>query len=284
VSRALRVELFKLRRRPATWVLGLLLVALLVLGYILIWHFISNPPRGSRLPPNFNKAAALKAVYPESFIRTGFSTVGTLGGALCMLLGVLATGSEFGWGTLKTLLIQGPGRVQIFVGKLLALAVVVLVFVLAMMGAAAALSAILARADGAPANWPEVIEILKGIGAGWLIFGMWTTFGVFLAFVLRQATLSIGIGLVYMLIVEAIIGGILTGIGGDALLNVDRLLPGSNVLGVLSIFGSAPRFLGGGQEALVDGARGLITLGAYVLVFVGIAGALFTRRDINLGR
>lgn len=284
MSRALRVELFKLRRRPATWVLGLLLIALLVLGYVLIWHFISNPPRGARFPPNFNKATALEAVYPGSFIRTGFSTVGTLGGALCMLLGVLATGSEFGWGTLKTLLIQGPGRVEVFVGKLAALAVVVLVFVLAMMGVAAGLSAILASADGAHSAWPDAVDILKGIGAGWLIFGMWTAFGVFLAFVLRQATLAIGIGLVYMLIVEAIIGGILTGIGGDALLNVDRLLPGPNVLGVLSIFGSAPRFLGGGQEAVVDGARGLITLGAYVVVFLGVAATLFTRRDINLGR
>ena len=57
--RAARVELFKLRRRPAAWVLGLILVALLLLGYVLIWHFISNPPKGARFPPNFNRRAAL---------------------------------------------------------------------------------------------------------------------------------------------------------------------------------------------------------------------------------
>lgn len=284
MSRAIRVELFKLRRRPATWVLGLLLIALLLLGYILIWHFISNPPKGARFGRDFNKAVALESVYPGSFIRTGFSTVGTLGGALCMLLGVLATGSEFGWGTLKTLLVQGPGRGQIYAGKLIALAVVVLVFVLAMMGVAAAVSAILVRADGATSAWPDALQIVKGIGAGWLIFGMWTAFGVFLAFVLRQATLSIGVGLVYMLIVEAIIGGILTGIGGDVFTNIDKLLPGTNTVSLIGVFGSGPRFLGGGALPAVDGGRAVLTLAVYVVVFLGIAGTLFARRDINLGR
>lgn len=281
---SVRVELYKLRRRPATWVLGLILVGLLLLGYILIWHFISNPPRGARFERGFDKAVALQAVYPGSFIRTGFSTVGSLGGALCMLLGVLATGSEYGWGTLKTLLIQGPGRVEIYAGKLMALAVVVLVFVLAMLGEAAAISAILARADGATSTWPDGLEILKGVGAGWLIFGMWTAFGVFLAFLLRQATLAIGIGLVYMLIVEAIVGGILTGIGGDVFTNIDKLLPGTNTVSLIGVFGTGPRFLGGGVLPAVDGGRAVLTLVAYVVGFLAIAGVAFTRRDINLGR
>ncbi len=281
---AIRVELFKLRRRPAVWVLGLILVALLLLGYILIWHFIGNPPKGARFPRGFNKAEALTAVYPGSFIRTGFSTAGQLGGALCMVLGVLSTGSEYSWGTLKTVLIQGPGRLQLFGGKLIGLAAVVLVFVLAMLGLAAATSAVLVHVDGASSTWPDAVEILKGVGAGWLIFGMWTAFGVFLAFLFRQATLAIGIGLVYMLIVEAILGGIFTGIGGDVFLNIDRLLPGTNVNGLISVFGTAPRFLGGGAEILVGGERGLITLAVYVAAFLLSAGASFARRDVNLGR
>jgi ABC-2 type transport system permease protein len=284
VSRAIRVELFKLRRRPAVWVLGLILVALLLLGYILIWHFIGNPPKGARFSRNFNKAVALQAVYPGSFIRTGFSTAGVLGGALCMLLGVFSTGSEYGWGTLKTALIQGPSRMQVFAGKLLAVAVVVLIFVLAMLGVAAATSAVLVHVDNATSAWPDAIEILKGIGVGWLVFGMWTSFGVFLAFLLRQATLALGIGLVYMLIVESILTGIFTGIGGDVFLNLDKLLPGTNASGVIAIFGSAPRFLGGGEQAQVDGTRGLITLAVYAVVFLGLSGLLFARRDINLGR
>src|SRR5579871_4910724 len=282
--RSIRVELFKLRRRPSTWMLGLILIAVQLLGYILIWHFISSPPRGSRLPPNFNRALALQSVYPGSFIPTGFSTASDLGAALCMLLGVLSTGSEYGWGTLKTVLIQGPGRLQFLVGKLLGLAVVVLIFVLAMLGVSAAISAVLVHVDGASSSWPATAEILKGIGAGWLIFGMWTLFGVFLAFLMRQATLAIGIGLVYMLIVESIVGAILTGIGGDAFLNIDRLLPGPNTQGVIAIFGRGPQFLGGGEQILVDGQRGLLTIAVYAVAFVLISGLSFARRDINLGR
>jgi ABC-2 type transport system permease protein len=282
--RAIRVELFKLRRRPSTWVLGLILIGLLLLGYLLIWHFISNPPKGARFGRDFNKAVALQAVYPGSFIRTGFSAVGSLGGALCMLLGVLATGSEYGWGTLKTLLIQGPGRVEVYLGKLIALAVVVLLFVLVMLGVAAAVSAILVQVDGATSAWPDVAEILKGIAAGWLIFGMWASFGVFLAFLLRQAAMAIGIGLVYMLIVEAIIGGLLTGIGGDVFSNIYKVLPGSNTVSLISVFGTGPRFLGGGGLPVVDAQRAVITLAAYVVAFLAIAAFAFTRRDINLGR
>ena len=282
--RAVRVELFKLRRRPSTWVLGGILIALLLLGYILIWHFISSPPRGARFERGFNKALALQSVYPGSFIRTGFSTVGSLGGALCMLLGVLATGSEYGWGTLKTLLIQGPGRLQVFTGKLIALAIVVLVFVLLMLGVSAGISAVLVQADGATSAWPDTATILKGIGAGWLIFGMWTSFGVFLAFLLRQATLAIGIGLVYLLIVEAILTALLTGIGGDVFTGIDKLLPSVNTTSVIAIFGSGPRFLGGGVLTTVDGERAVLTVAIYMAIFLAIAGTAFMRRDINLGR
>ena len=39
------------------------------------------------------------------------------------ILGVLSVGSEFGWGTWKTLLTQRPGRLTVFGAKLVALAV-----------------------------------------------------------------------------------------------------------------------------------------------------------------
>lgn len=284
MTQAIRVELFKLRRRPAVWVLGVILIAILLLGYFLTWHFISNPPRGARFERGFNREAVLSAVYPASLIRTTFSTTGQLGGALCMVLGVLSAGSEYSWGTLKTLMIQGPSRMELYAGKLIGLAVVVLIFVVAMLGVAAATSAVLVHADGKTSSWPAAVDLLKGVGAGWLIFGTWTAFGTFLAILLRQAALAIGIGLVYMLIVEAIVGGILTGIGGDVFVGADKLLPGTNVAGLIFSFGAGPRFLGGGAQGLVDGERALVTLAVYVLVFVVIGGAAFLRRDVSLGR
>ena len=36
------------------------------------------------------------------------------GGVLALMLGVLTLGSEYGWGTLRTLFTQGPGRLRVF--------------------------------------------------------------------------------------------------------------------------------------------------------------------------
>ena len=46
------------------------------------------------------------------------------GGAIVLILGALAVGSGYGWGTWKTVLTQGPGRVAAFGGTLVALGVV----------------------------------------------------------------------------------------------------------------------------------------------------------------
>ena len=43
------------------------------------------------------------ALYPENFVKDTFSTWGALGGVFALIMGVLVQGSEFGWGTIKTL-------------------------------------------------------------------------------------------------------------------------------------------------------------------------------------
>ena len=45
------------------------------------------------------------------------------------MLGVFALGSEYGWGTLKTLFTQRPGRLRVFAAKLAALGIVLVPFV-----------------------------------------------------------------------------------------------------------------------------------------------------------
>ena len=41
-------------------------------------------------------------LYPINFVKQSLQGVGILGGALALILGALAVGSEFGWGTVKT--------------------------------------------------------------------------------------------------------------------------------------------------------------------------------------
>ena len=57
------------------------------------------------------------------------------GGAIVMILGALAVGSGYGWGTWKTVYTQGPSRAAAFGGTLLTLLVLVAGLVLATIGA-----------------------------------------------------------------------------------------------------------------------------------------------------
>ena len=63
-------------------------------------------------------------------------------------LGVLAVGSEYGWGTFKMHFTQGPGRLHVFAAKLLALGVALVPFVLVVFVAGALSSYAIASAKG----------------------------------------------------------------------------------------------------------------------------------------
>ena len=72
------------------------------------------------------------------------------GGVFALMLGVFAFGSEYGWGTLKTLFTQAPGRLRVFAAKLAALAIVLVPFVLALFAAGAVASYVIAQIEDAP--------------------------------------------------------------------------------------------------------------------------------------
>jgi ABC-2 type transport system permease protein len=74
-----------------------------------------------------------------------------VGGVFALMLGVLTFGSEYGWGTLRTVFVQRPGRLHVFGAKLLALAVALVPFVLSVFALGTASSYAIA---GARAPWP----------------------------------------------------------------------------------------------------------------------------------
>ena len=65
-----------------------------------------------------------------------------------VIMGAMAAGSEYGWGTLKTVLSQRPGKLAMLSGKLLALALLLLVFVVRGLAAGAAGSLVVETASG----------------------------------------------------------------------------------------------------------------------------------------
>src|ERR671911_1035521 len=118
-------EMLKLYKRPTAWVLLLVALALSqVFNYLV--------PYAGYLGADNERAAEqiLAGMMPEHLISNSIGGFPLFAGALALTLGAISVGSEYGWGTLKTMLIQRPRRLTIYAGELLALAGAVLAIVL----------------------------------------------------------------------------------------------------------------------------------------------------------
>jgi ABC-type transport system involved in multi-copper enzyme maturation permease subunit len=282
---AFRGELFKTVRRPGIWVLiGLFLALAILLGYAITWLIYTHPPPNSSqgLPPGTTLADFKIALYPENFVKETLNQWGLLGGVFTLIVGVLMQGSEFGWGTVKTLYTQRYGRLTMLFGKLAAMAVVVLVIVVALFAVDAACSWVVAQLDGKSSSFPSANVILKAMGAAFLIFGFWAVFGFALATVFRQSAMAIGLGLAYALVIELLIFGLLAGLGGNIVKPIQQWFPIANTSYLFQSFGQV-RFRGIQNQAApyADATHAVVVLLLYVVAFTALSAWLARTRDVT---
>lgn len=278
-------EFLKLRKRPAAWVLMLVWTTVVILfGYLFTYSFVSAPapedaPREQRAQQEAFSEELLSTLMPENLLENLFVN-GTfaIGGAIVLILGALASGSEYGWGTLKTVLTQRPGRLGAFSGKLLALGAILVLFVLVGLAAGSLGSLVVARLEDAAVDWPPLRELAKGLGVGVLIFAVWGSLGFALAVLFRGTPLAIGLGLAYALAVENAIAAL--PIESEAFEDVRSLMLGENTSSVSGYFGSSSQAFGA-PEPLVEPGRAALVLTAYTVGFILLAAFFFRRRDVT---
>src|SRR3977135_112868 len=163
-----RGELFKVWRRPGIWVLiSVRLLLAILIGYAITWLIYPFPPPGSSqgLPPGTTLADFKVALYPQNFVKQTLSQWGVLGGVFALIVGVLLQGSEYGWGTIKTLYTQRYGRLTMLFGKLAPMLVVVLVIAIGLFAVDGACSWVVAQLDGKASSFPLADVIAKAIAA-----------------------------------------------------------------------------------------------------------------------
>lgn len=282
---AFRGELFKLVRRPAVWVLVILLLGLaILLGYVVSYLFDTyGAAAGSQGLPKGTTLADFKvALYPENFIKDTFSTWSVLGGVFALILGVLVQGSEYGWGTMKTLYTQRAGRLTMLFGKVAALAVVVLFLVVALFAVDAAASTGIALIDGKAINFPGAGEIVKAVFAGFLMYGFWAAFGFGLATVFKQSAMAIGLGLAYALVIELLVFGLLRGFGAKVVPQIEQWFPIANTGYLANSFGQI-QFKGfpAAPAPFADATHAVLMLLLYVAAFTALSAWLSRARDIT---
>jgi len=275
-------EILKLRKRPATWILlGVVLALTQLFGYILPYSSWLTSDQNFQTQ-GLNPEAVLAGTLPGELVPTSLGGFPVFAGALALILGALVTGSEYGWGTMQTALTQRPTRLAVYGGKLAALAASALAIVAATFALNAAVASVIATVESRPLDYPSLTELARGVGSGWLILSMWAGLGALLGFAFRGVALPIGLGVVWVLGVENLVSAV-----ADSLLTGLRplrdVLPGVNA-GSL-VWSLAP---GGGASGeappgvidAVTGGRATLALALYVAAFAAVGALLVRRRDV----
>jgi ABC-2 type transport system permease protein len=273
MTRNVTAELLVLRKRAATWILfGIWTFLGIFFAYVIPYAL---DPEGS--------PAGTEQFLPESLAGNLIAGFPFFGGVFALMLGVFALGSEYGWGTPKTLFTQHPGRLSVLAAKLLALGIVLVPFVLGLFAAGAVASYVIAQFEGAPVDWPSAWLLVRAITAGWLILAVWAALGVLLGVATRGTSLAIGVGILYALVIEGLLSAFADSVSLlEPLTEVFLRANGYSIAVALGASVDSIESHGPGSFSgpFVTSLQAMAVLVAFIAGFVALSGFLLRRRDV----
>jgi ABC-2 type transport system permease protein len=274
-----RAELLRLRKWPAVWItVGAWMALTAMFGYL--FNYLSYTTGDNSFSNEGETATSLLAeILPANVPHVLLQGMPMFGGALMLVLGALVAGNGYGWGTWKTVFTQGPARPSVAVGSLGALTAFVVATVLATLALCFGISLLVAAVESQTVVLPAASDLLVSLGAGFLVMEMWAKIGFLLGTLARGPALSVGLGLVWVLVVENLLRGVGQLLG--AVETFTMFLPGTGGGSLVgSIVGTGgPDPTPGVLDSLSGGQATALLVGYLVLTPV-IAGWLVTRRDV----
>ena len=267
-----RWEWYKLRHRWMPWILLFIVTALPQMS---LWGSVSGT-FGSETEQAVRGADSTRLLFPNSVVG-GLLVAQVYGIVLIMILTTSLLGTEFGWGTLRTVLTRGTGRWPFLTSKLL---------LLALLGAAALVVgafawvvgsaiAVVTLGDGAwlaeSADWIEVVK-----WSGKAVFGLlpYIALAAFVAVLTSSSGAAIGISLGYYLIESILVGALFN---FDWFERVAEFLIGPAGYGWMRLPGGMTFSY---PAELPDATQSFFVLLGYILILGGAAFWLFQRRDV----
>lgn len=266
------MEWFKIPRRRMTQI-----VFFLMAGAVAFTPFAGYLSRDS-LPDGVVDTS--NYLLPVALMEM-FSTVSTLGFILVAVLAGGLAGSEYGWGTVRTLVGSGAARWKLLAAKLLALATAVALLVVVGLGAGIVMSMAIGLLDGHSLfGWLSgevVLDLLKMTGRSIFL----QLFIAALVFAVVQITRSTAVGIaagIGILIADPILLIVINSFEsvGES---VGRFLITPNITVIDALNSAHPPVVVNAEEVFGPwAAAGLLAL--YAVIGIAAAFASFTRRDI----
>jgi len=280
-ARSTRAELLRLRKWPAVWItLGAWLALSIMFGYL--FTYLSYTTGDTNFTDEGStKAQQLAEMLPTAVPDIFLQGMPMFGGALMMVLGALVAGNGYGWGTWKTTFSLGVRRTPAVLGSIAALTTFVIATLLASLAVDFGISLLITVTEGESVVMPSLGSVIEAFGAGFLVLEMWALLGFLLGTVARGPALSVGLGLVWALVVENLLRGVGALLGWVEALT--EVLPGT---AAGSLVGSLVGVDGDGNGTpgvldAVGGDRAAITVAVYVLVSIVASVLLVQRRDVT---
>jgi ABC-2 type transport system permease protein len=279
IMRSSRAELLRLRRWPAVWVtLGAWAALALMFGYV-FGYLAYKTGDNSFANEGESMSSVLRELLPQAVPDVLLQGMPMFGGALMMVLGAMVAGSGYGWGTWKKVFTQGPSRSASIAGSLVATTVYVVGTVLFTLVLYVGVSLAIALSEGQDVVWPSAGSVVESVLAGVLVLEMWALAGFALGTLSRGPALSVGLGLVWALVVENLLRGVGNLLG--AVETLTHVLPGTAAGSLVgSLIGVDA---GGGTPGVVDavsGTQATWTVLAYVVALPLLSVVLVRRRDV----
>ncbi|MCR1783879.1 ABC transporter permease [Nocardioides carbamazepini] len=280
-TRSTRAELVRLRAWPAVWItLGAWLVLSVMFGYLFTYLSYTSGDPGFA-DEGTTQAEQLARMLPDAVPEVFLQGMPMFGGALMMVLGALVAGNGYGWGTWKTLFSQGVRRTPAVLGSVTALTAVVVGTLVVTFGLDLGISLVIASSESQDIVMPSLGSVGGAAGAGFLVLEMWALLGFLLGTLARGPALSVGLGLVWALVVENLLRGVGQLLGWVE--SLTEVLPGTSAGSLIgAVIGLDPT--SGDQTPgvldTVSGDRAAITVAVYVVLAVVASIALVRRRDV----
>lgn len=280
-------EFYKLRKRMMTWTVAVILCALVVLLYMILWTTsvrvatFGDQHRFTGLDLRF-------ALYPHWATAYALQVVGGFGAILAMILAAGSIGSEYSWGTVRLVATAASGRVRIIASKLIVVYALTAVGVLLAIVTAVVCGYVISIYYGEASFGLQGATFFRNEAADYgrtmFVLAPYIALAFSVAVVGRSTLAGVGTGL-GVAFIEPLIDGLMRSAGSPwqsvpkYLLNTNRqiILFQNNLPDVLPRLGGDRGDIGSAHGPVVAG----LILAGYTVFFVALALTFFRRRDIG---
>lgn len=287
--RLIGMELYKIRRRPMSKVLGIISI-LAVLLFFLVVMFVTLVlvQRDGSIGPS--------PLLPPVAFYLVTQVVLVLGQVLIIILVGTLVGGEYGVGTIRLMLTRGPTRAQFLLAKVGAALVCCAIGAVAMIALGILLGLFFNLFTGLPFSFDFFTAAWLGHAVLYTLISIFSLFvysmlALFIATLGRSTAAGIAGALTWLLLGETILRTILDLIGaatggatGDFLRAIPDYFIGSNTGALsqnqnqyLSFFGSSSL----SDPSSINNLHAVLVLVGYLALFIGISLWLTQKRDIT---